>query len=173
VSPRRIESAYARPRPLPPRPRLRRRPGSGGSAAGCGDRGSLSIELAILLPAFLGLAVLATVLGRQAVAQTSVDLAAHDAARAASITRDDADATTAATTAAGDTLRDSSAGCTSYRVDLAEPSGFAVPPGQPAVVTVTVTCTVSLTGLLPPGVPDTRVLTSTFTSPLDLYRGRS
>ena len=52
------------------------------------ERGSVSIEVAVLAPAFIALMVLAGVVGRTAVAAEAIDAAAHDAARAASISRD-------------------------------------------------------------------------------------
>ena len=51
-------------------------------------------------------------------------------------------------------------------------SGFAVPVGLPAQVTAQVTCRVSLSDLLVPGMPGSKTLTATFTSPLDPYRAR-
>ena len=52
-------------------------------------------------------------------------------------------------------------------------AGFAVPPGQPAQVTVQVTCDVRLPGLtVIPGIPGSRTLTATASSPLDIYRAR-
>ena len=55
--------------------------------AGPAERGSVSIEVAVLAPAFIALMVLAGVAGRSAVAAEAIDAAAHDAARAASISR--------------------------------------------------------------------------------------
>src|SRR6185312_14882873 len=55
------------------------------------ERGSVSIEVAVLAPAFIALMVLAGVAGRSAVAAEAVDAAAHDAARAASISRNATD----------------------------------------------------------------------------------
>jgi Flp pilus assembly protein TadG len=136
--------------------------------------GSISLELAILLPAFLALALLATLLGRQTVAQTAVDLAAHDAARAASLTRNMTDAKAAARNAAITTLGASSTTCIAVTV---EPVGttdpFAVPVGQAASITISVACTISLADLTVLGLPGQRVLTSVFTSPIDVYRGRT
>src|SRR3546814_17644537 len=61
-----------------------------------GDRGSASIEAAIAVPAFglfVGLIIFG---GRTAIAQQSVESAASDAARSASILRTNAEATAAA-----------------------------------------------------------------------------
>jgi hypothetical protein len=51
-------------------------------------------------------------------------------------------------------------------------SGFAVRLGQPASVTVEVSCRVRLADLALPGVPGRRILTGRAVSPLDPYRGR-
>ena len=51
-------------------------------------------------------------------------------------------------------------------------TGFATPVGTPATVSATVTCVVELSDLALPGVPGTRTVTVTVTSPLDTYRER-
>ena len=52
-------------------------------------------------------------------------------------------------------------------------TGFSVPVGEPAQVSATVTCAVRLSDLTAvPGMPGSRALTATFTSPLDPYRAR-
>jgi Flp pilus assembly protein TadG len=141
------------------------------------DRGSASVEVAILTPAFLLLIVVAAVVGRVAIAQNAIDLAAHDAARAASISRTAAAAHTAATAAAGDTLAQQGLLCDPLDVDV-DVTDFATDPGQPAdpgnppVVTVDVSCVVSLVDLPMLDVDDVTVA-ATHTSPLDFYRGRT
>lgn len=140
-------------------------------------RGSVSVELAILTPAFLLLMVFGIVSGRTAVAYNAVDLAAHDAARAASISRDAGSARAQAVSAAWDTLARQGLGCIDAPgggpLISVDTSGFQVPVGQPAAVSVTVSCTVSFADVAPPGVPDRRRISSTFVSPLDTFRGRS
>lgn len=136
-----------------------------------GDRGSVAVETAILLPAFLILIVLAIVVGRTTIAQNAVDLAAHDAARAASISRTADVARSAALAAAGGTLTRQGIGCGPLTVAV-DTAGFSRPVGEPAAVTVTVTCVVSLADVAPPGAPASRTLSASFTSPLDRYRGR-
>ncbi|WP_262283457.1 TadE/TadG family type IV pilus assembly protein [Micromonospora sp. MA102] len=149
------------------------------------DRGSVSIEVAVLAPAFIGLMVLAGVAGRTAVADEAVESAAHDAARAASIARDDRAGRTAATEAAQRQLDWSGLHCaappalalsgslagaqTSFR------DAYRGAPGVPATVTVTLTCTVSFDDLRAPGlpgVPGGKIVSASFTSPLDTYRSR-
>jgi Flp pilus assembly protein TadG len=135
-----------------------------------GDRGSVSVEVAMLTPAFLLLVALAAVTGRTAIAQNAIDLAAHDAARAASISRTAGTARRAGEAAAVDTLRAQGLACVP-RVTV-DTSGFATPVGSPAAVRVVVDCVVSFTDLALPGVPGSRELSADFTSPIDRYRGR-
>ncbi len=131
----------------------------------------MSVELAVLTPAFLLLVAVAGVTGRTAIAQNALDLAAHDAARAASISRTAGAAQAAGEAAALDTLRAQGLGC-APKVDVGT-AGFAEPLGQPAAVQVTVFCTVSFADLAAlPGVPGDRDLNATFTSPIDRYRSR-
>ncbi|HKT00085.1 MAG TPA: TadE/TadG family type IV pilus assembly protein [Rugosimonospora sp.] len=137
------------------------------------DRGSISVELAILLPGFVYLIVLAVVTGRQVMAQGAIDLAAHDAARAASLSRTAPLAQTRARAAALDTLAQQGLACNQLTVTV-NTAGFAVPVGTPASVSVTVVCHVSFADLAAlPGVPGGRTLTASFVSPLDEYRART
>ncbi|MET8906240.1 TadE/TadG family type IV pilus assembly protein [Micromonospora sp. NPDC004551] len=149
------------------------------------DGGSVSIEVAVLAPAFIGLMVLAGVAGRTAVADEAVESAAHDAARAASIARDARTGRSDATDAARRQLDWSGLRCTAPpALDFhgsvgSTETGFAAAyrsaPGVPATVTVTVTCTVSFDDLRAPGLPlalNRKTVSASFTSPLDTYRSR-
>lgn len=76
-----------------------------------GDRGSASIEAAIAVPAFglfVGLIIFG---GRTAIAQQSVESAASDAARSASILRTDIEAKSAARKAASTSLNNQGINC--------------------------------------------------------------
>ena len=141
-------------------------------AARRADAGSVTLELSILAPAVLVLLALVVVAGRLSIAHQEVDHAAQTAARAATLARDPAAATSTATSAARRELDAGDLHCATVRVTV-DTSGFAVPVGRPASVTATVTCTVSLSGLAVPGMPGSRQVTATATSPLDTYRGRS
>ena len=136
------------------------------------ERGSVAVEVAILTPGLLVLIVLAVVTGRTAIAQGAIDLAAHDGARAASLSRTAAGAQTSAHAAAEQTLAQQGLACTSLSVEV-DTSQFTRPVGQPAAVRVTVTCLVSFADVALPGVPGSRQLSATFTSPLDQYRTRA
>lgn len=149
------------------------------------ERGSVSIEVAVLAPAFIGLMVLAGVVGRTAVADEAVESAAHDAARAASIARDAGTGQAAATTAARrqlDWRGLSCAGAPALRFSgtvrgaaTSFAAAYRSAPGVPATVTVRVTCRVSFADLRAaglPGVSGSHTVSATFTSPLDTYRSR-
>lgn len=135
------------------------------------ERGSTALEAAIVAPALIALIGLLTFAGRVAVAQQAVDAASMDAARAASIARSQPAAASDARASATSTLINKNLRCTSTSVS-ADTSGFNAPVGTPAKVTVTVRCTVGLSDLLVPGIPGSRTVTATTTSPLDTYRAR-
>jgi Flp pilus assembly protein TadG len=135
------------------------------------DRGSATVELVILAPTLLLFLLLAIYAGRVAMARQSVHAAAADAARTASIARTQAAAAGNARAAADATLAAEGLRCLDTQVDL-DTAAFAAPIGTPGTVAATVTCTVDLTDLTVPGVPGSRRLTATVTSPLDTYRER-
>ncbi|GAA4714516.1 TadE/TadG family type IV pilus assembly protein [Phytohabitans rumicis] len=136
------------------------------------DAGSVSVEIAVLAPAFLLLVVLAAVAGRTAIAQNAVDLAAHEAARTASLARTAATAEVQGEAAANATLAEQGLDCGNSLVVEVNTSGFAADLGEPATVTATVTCDVSLADLAMPGVPGSKTVQATYVSPLDRYRSR-
>ncbi|MGI5157293.1 TadE/TadG family type IV pilus assembly protein [Microbispora sp. CA-102843] len=126
------------------------------------------MELVVLAPALLALIALVVLTGRIATAYSTVESAARDAARQASIARDLAQARRAATTSAAATLRREGLRCgPSVAMDT---SGFSRQVGTFAQVTARVTCTVRLGDLLP-GLPGQKVVRASFASPIDPYRG--
>jgi len=134
------------------------------------DGGQLSLGASITIPGIFLLLALVIMAGRVADANGSVQSAANEAARAASISRTAADAQAAAQAAVAVTLGSSDLDCTStvVAVDL---SGFAAPLGQDAPVVVTVTCTVPLSQLVVLGVGD-QTISATAVSMLDVFRSR-
>jgi Flp pilus assembly protein TadG len=138
-------------------------------ATGDAERGSTSLELAVLAPALLVLLALIVVAGRVAVAHQAVEGAAAQAARAASLERTATSAADRAHAVADATLANTGLHCTGTSVAV-DTSGFAVPVGTPASVTATVTCTVDLDGLATPVGPTT--ITKTMSSAIDTYRER-
>jgi Flp pilus assembly protein TadG len=138
---------------------------------GRGEEGSVTLEVAVLTPTLLSIIVFAILVGRVETAHGSVDQAAADAARQASISLTAGQAQQSAYQAAEQTLASEGLQCSSLSVDV-NTDGFNVPVGQSATVTATVTCVVALsdiTGIIPIGHHSE---TSVMISPLDTYRER-
>ncbi|MGY1684928.1 TadE/TadG family type IV pilus assembly protein [Geodermatophilus sp. SYSU D00867] len=140
-------------------------------SAGVGERGSVSVELALLAPAFLLLLSFAVLAGRAQIAEGAVQEAARAAAREASLARDAATAAALAGEQAERTLAAQDLRCEGTRVDF-DTAGFAAPPGEPGDVTVTISCAVGIADLLAPGLPGSITVEAAFTSPVDAYRER-
>jgi hypothetical protein len=139
---------------------------------GAADDGSAALELVILAPALFALLGLVIAAGRISIAQSSVDAAARDAARQASISLTSAAAQAAGQASALTALRLDGLDC--RPVVLINVSQFATTePGEPAAVTATVRCAIPLADLALPGLPGSTLLQAHFTSPLDVYRSRS
>lgn len=143
-----------------------------GARRSTSQRGSVTIELAILAPSLLLVASLAMIVGRISLAGAAVDATAYSAARAASLARDPATARSRAEASANETLAAQDLHCAVLLIDV-DTGQFARPVGQPASVTVTVECQVSLTDFAMPGMPTSRWVDARYSSPLDLYRSRS
>lgn len=136
------------------------------------ERGSAAIEAAIGMPAFVLFVGLIIVGGRLALAHQAVQSAASDAARAASISRTAYAADSAARQEASTSLSNQQVDC--RRTHVAVSTGaFRVPVGQPAEVTVTVSCRLDLSDLSIPGVPGSKLIRATMSSPLDTWRERA
>jgi Flp pilus assembly protein TadG len=135
------------------------------------ERGALSLEAMILLPALILVLLLIVAFGRIQSSANAVDSAARNAARAASLERDGSSARTAGTTVAQDFLAGQGLHCTATSIDITT-AGFSAALGQAATTTATVTCTVPLSDLAVPGLPGSKTMTSRFTSPIDSYRAR-
>jgi Flp pilus assembly protein TadG len=129
--------------------------------------------------------VLAGVAGRTAVGAEAIQAAAHDAARAASISRDADSARSAAQAAAAQQLDWQRLNCVAPPTlgftgsvngsATSFDAAYSAAPGEPAAVTVQVTCTVSFADIhlsSLPGMPAGRTVSARFTSPLDSYRSR-
>ena len=135
------------------------------------ERGSAVIEAVIGVPAFMLFVALIIFAGRVAIAHQAVQSAAADAARSASIARTQGAAQTAGNTSATTSLTNQQVSCVTTQVNV-DTSGFASPVGTPATITATVTCHVNLSDLSLPGVPGSKAITATMSSPLDTYRER-
>jgi Flp pilus assembly protein TadG len=141
-----------------------------GRRPGAGDKGSLTLELAVLAPVFLLFLGLVVAGGRVALARGAVQAAARDAARQASIARDPAAAQSSAYASAVTTLASEHLACApQVTVNTA---ALSSPPGQSGAVTATVVCTMSLSAIALPGLPGSITEQASASSPVDPYRGR-
>jgi hypothetical protein len=128
--------------------------------------------MAILAP--IGILVLAMLVvgARISLAGDRISGVAGIAARDASLARSATAAQQAANAAATAALSQANLHCTNVQVHL-DTSGFSLPAGTAASVRVNVTCTVDLSDIGAPGLPGTKTLTDTATSPLDPARDLS
>ena len=136
-----------------------------------GERGSVSLELVVLTPGLLLVIGVLIYGGRLELAKQSVQSAATQAAREASIARTQPEANSTADVAATRSLAEQGLDCVSSSVSV-DTSGFASPAGTPASITAEVTCVVNLSDLAVPGIPGSQTVTATADSPLDTYRER-
>ncbi|RBQ13997.1 pilus assembly protein [Spongiactinospora rosea] len=130
----------------------------------------MTLETAILGPALIAMFVVMIAAGRIAIAAGSIDAAARDAARQASIARGPNAAHRAALSSARQALVREGLKC-SPSVTVST-GGFSRSVGTSANVSATVVCDVALADIALPGMPGSKTLRSTFVSPLDPYRGR-
>ena len=135
------------------------------------ERGSAAIEAAIGVPAFALFVGLIIFGGRTATTHEALQSAAADAARSASLARDADVARAAAREAATASITNQQIGCSAINVDV-DTTDFNKQPGVPGSVNVTVSCRLDLSDLAVPGVPGSRVLQATMSSPLDTWRER-
>lgn len=142
-----------------------------------GDRGSVTVEVALLAPALLALLGLGVAAGRYEHTAAAVEGASAAAARAASLARGPDQAQRDATQVATTTLEGSTPPCRDLTVTV-DTTGFRVPASQvirtgaPAQVAVTVTCAVDLSAITVPGLPGTKTITSRTVSVLDTFRAQ-
>lgn len=134
------------------------------------ERGSATVELALLTPGLLLLFGLVVLGGRVALAGGSVEQAAAAAARQASLARDPATADRLARAEATRTLATQRLQCGAITITT-DTSGFSTPVGQPATVAVTISCQLRLTDLAV--LPATHAITARAVSPLDQWRSRT
>ncbi|WP_240489951.1 TadE/TadG family type IV pilus assembly protein [Actinomadura atramentaria] len=132
-----------------------------------GERGSMSLEMVLVTPLLVAFLLVLAGAGRLVDAQSQVDGAARDAARAASVARSAGGADQMARAAAAADLRgrDWCAGGPSVEVDL---NGFRA-GGR---VAVTIVCSVDLADLAFVGFPGTKRLQGRALAPIDTYTYR-
>ena len=145
--------------------RIQRGAGTRVGRAQRGERGAVATELVLLTPLLILLLLFVVALGRLAGARISVDGAAAQAARAASIATTPGGATAAAQQTAAAALGSDHVTCATLQV-ATDTARFA-PGGS---VTVTVTCAVALGDLSGLRLPATESVSSTAASVVDTYR---
>ena len=137
------------------------------------DRGSESVELAILLPVALLVLAMLVIGARIALAGDRISGIAGIAARDASLARSAAAAQQIATDTATTALTSQGLHCIDVQVSV-DTSGFTAPPGASSSVTVDGSCTVDLSDIGGvAGLPGSRTLHDSATSPLDPARDLS
>ena len=142
-----------------------RRPRRLGTRGVRDERGSISVWFATASFVMIILG------GRVEIAKQSVDAAAYEAARAASIERTQSEAISSGKSAATSSLNDQGLQCATTHITV-NAAAFNAPLGTTAQVTATVTCKVDVADLSIPGLPGTRTITATASSPVDAYRER-
>ncbi|GAA4823872.1 TadE/TadG family type IV pilus assembly protein [Nocardioides caeni] len=135
------------------------------------ERGSAAIEAAIGVPAFALFVGLVIFGGRTATTHQALQSAAADAARSASLARNADVARADARAAATASIINQKIGCSAIDV-VVDTSDFDKQPGVPGSVNVTVSCRLDLSDLAVPGVPGSRLMRATMSSPIDTWRER-
>ncbi len=130
------------------------------------ERGSAAAELVLVTPLLILFLLFAVAAGRLVQGKLDVDSAAQQAARAASEARTPQAASAQATQVARAALAGQSVSCDP--AVITPDTGDFTPSGE---VTVQVTCTVRLSDLSLLHIPGSETITSTFTAPIDTYRG--
>lgn len=132
------------------------------------ERGSVATELTLLTPLLVLVLLFVVLCGRLADTELRINDVTHQAARAATLARTPDHASAEAQRTADAALASAGITCQSLTVTT-DTQGLR--PGS--TVTVTVTCTVGLGDLTLLGVPGTRTFESSFTSPVDRWRGEA
>lgn len=135
------------------------------------ERGSAAIEAAVGVPAFALFVGLIIFGGRTATTNEALQSAAADGARSASLARNAESARSAARDAATTSITNQQIGCSAIDVAV-DTSDFNKQPGVPGSVSVTVSCRLDLSDLAVPGVPGSRVMHVSMSSPIDTWRER-
>ncbi|PSK89941.1 TadE-like protein [Murinocardiopsis flavida] len=131
------------------------------------DEGGASVELALLTPLLVLLALLVVVAYRVVSADMTADAVAHTAARAATLQRSPEQANSAAQQAVANALRTHDLSCATYTLDL---DTADLVPGS--TVTATLTCHADLADLSGMDVPGTYDAHGRASAVVDVYRGR-
>ena len=137
-----------------------------GRRRGRDERGSLAVEMAIVVPSLLLIFGLIYAYGRAATVNGTLESGTRDAARSATIARSYDDAQYRAERVVRAAIVDLPQSCQSSLLVTVSKNFVA---GEP--ITVDAQCTYGLSDLGLPGAPGSITPTSSFTSMLDPYRG--
>ncbi|MFB9509550.1 TadE/TadG family type IV pilus assembly protein [Streptomyces aurantiacus] len=129
------------------------------------DAGSGTLELVLTIPVLILMLAFLNYSGRMSGARLQIEDAAHQAARAASVSRSPSAAATNARSTAEVALSEAGVTCRPVTVAIRG----TLQPGSTA--SATVSCTVELHDLALIHVPGTTTLTAHFAAPVDLHRG--
>lgn len=129
------------------------------------QQGAVSTELAVLTPLLIGFMLLVVFAGRVAQAEGDVAHAAHEAARAASLTGDPTSAIETAQQTAAANISEGAVACRNLDVSV-DTTDFTA-GGQ---VGVTVTCEAAFADIAMLAVPGTRTFSATAIEVIDTYR---
>jgi Flp pilus assembly protein TadG len=136
------------------------------------ERGAASLELVVVIPAFVLLLGMMIAGGRLWFARTTVTEAAQTAARAGSLARSATQARVDGRSAGLQSLSTGGLRCAEHSIQL-NVSGFGTPTGTPATVRSRITCRVLLADLVLPGTPGSVLIIRDGSAALDTYRARS
>lgn len=136
-----------------------------------GERGSASVELAILVPGLVLMLALTICGGRIWFAKATVVEASESAARSATLERSVGAARASGEAAARRSLATDGLRCSDLSVKV-DTAAFAVAVGNPATVTAEVGCTVKTSDLGLPFLPGSIAMTGSASAALDTYRAR-
>lgn len=131
-----------------------------------GDRGSVAVETAVVAPALVVLLLLVVYAGRISHLDATVQRAASEASRAATLEGSAEAAEQAAIEAARANLSSASTPCADLIVDV-DTTDFR-PGGS---VTATIRCEASMSDIALLGVPGTRTFSASSTEIIDRFRG--
>ena len=135
------------------------------------QRGSASVELALLVPALVIMLGLLVGGGRLWLARTAVNEAAQSAARSASLARTAQQALADGRAAGRESLSTTGLSCQDQTIAV-DADAFGIAVGQPATITSDVRCTVPFEDVFLPGMPGSITVAAKGSSALDTYRSR-
>ena len=130
------------------------------------DRGSATVEIVLLTPVLAVMLLFIVFCGRLAGCTLRLNDVAHQAARAASLARTVTSANNDARMIAAASLAEAGITCQTLAVTVTTTAGLQ--PGS--TVNVDVMCTVGLSDLALLGVPGSKTVAASFSSPVDIFR---